>query len=219
MFRTLFLIALLLAAGKFSFAQVRATTESGNKVVLYDNGTWQYEEKSVDNSEVVAVVTEVIAVAAITIDSSRTFATDPMELFYLPSPRLTKFFGETGGNIRSKVKCSNNLGTVKVQLIWEFPILDAERYFGWFGEGTKVTFTLDDGQTVELLMGNERTEKRFEKSNYSMISNVSEPLTKMQIRALSEEPLRKVAVEWKKNPEEYNMEKSRILMDALPTVY
>lgn len=219
MLRTLLFILLLFAFTKLSFAQVRATTESGNKVLLFDNGTWQYEEKPVSTVEKTVLTSEVVSVANIHVDSSRLIATEPKDLFYLPSPRLVRFFGESGGHIRCKLSCSNNLGVVKVHFRWEFPVSDGNRYFGWFKEGSKVTLTMDDGQTVELVMGDESSLKILEKKNYSTVSNASQPLTKTQLAALCAQPFRKMEVGWKKKPEEYDIELSRFLMDTLPTVF
>ena len=219
MLRSLFLIAFIFLVTGLSFAQVRATTESGNKVLLFDNGTWRYEEKSVNTVEKLALATEVIAGATIDIDSSLVFATDPKDLFYLPSPRLVKYFGETGGNIRCKLSCSNSLGIIKVHFIWDFPVSDGDRYFGGFKEGSKVTFKMDDGEMVELVMGDESSIKRIENRNYSRISNVSQPLTKRQLAALCAQPFRKIEVEWKKKSEEYDVGISRFLMETLPTAF
>ena len=219
MLRTLVAIVFILAFTKLSFAQVRATTESGNKVLLFENGTWQYEEKLANAVEKSALTAGVAAVAIIDVDSSRTFATEPKDLFYLPSPRLVRYFGEAGGHIRCKLSCSNSLGIVKVHFMWEFPVSDGNRYFGSFKEGSKVTLKMDDGQEVELIMGAESSLKRLEKQNYSVISNASQPLTKTQIAALSAQPFRKMEVEWKKKPEEYDIELTRFLMDTLPTVF
>ena len=219
MLRTIFIIVFILVFIELSFAQVRATTESGNKVLLLDNGTWQYEEKSVNTAEKSALTAGIVAVATIDVDSSRSFATDPKDLFYLPSPRLVRYFGESGGNIRCKLSCSNSLGNVKVHFAWEFPVSDGNRYFGSFKEGSNVTFTMDDGQKVELVMGDESSLKVFEKRNYSAISNASQPLTKTQIAALCAQPFRKIEVGWKKKPEEYDVELTRFLMDTLPTVF
>ena len=218
MLRTILLIAFIPAFTHLSVAQVRATTESGNKVLLFDNGTWQYDEKSTTTTEKPLVAVEAIAVDTISIDTTRIFATEAIELFYLSSPRLVRYFGEKGGNVRGKLKCSNNLGKVQLHFIWEFPVMDAERYFGLFSEGTKVTLTLDNGQSVDLIMGEKSTIKRYEKSNYSMISNVSQPLTKMQIATLSAQPFRKIIVDWKKNTEEYYTEDPQVLIEMLPTV-
>jgi len=214
---SLFSIVFVIAFTNLSLAQVRATTESGNKVLLFENGTWKYEEKLANTAEKSAL--GVIAVAAIDIDSSKMYASEPKDLFYLPSPRLVRYFGEAGGHIRCKLSCSNTLGIVKVHFMWEFPVSDGDRYFGGFKESSKVTLKMDDGQKVELVMGDISSLKRFEKSNYSSISNASQPLTKTQIAALCAQPFRKMEVGWKKKPEEYDIELSRFLMDTLPTVF
>jgi hypothetical protein len=216
---TVFLIFLILTITKLSFAQVRATTESGNKVLLFDNGTWQYEENLLNTAGKSALTVEVVSVATIKVDSTRSFATEPKDLFYLPSPRLVKFFGESGGHIRCKLSCSNELGIIKVHFIWEFPVSDGDRYFGRLKEGSKVTFMMDDGQKVELVMGDESKIKRYENRNYSVIFSTSSPLTKTQIAALSGQPFDEMEVEWKKNPEKYDIEQTRFLMDALRTVF
>jgi len=218
MLRTLIAIVVIHAFANLSFAQIRATTESGNKVLLFDNGTWQYEEQLINAAEKSTLTAKAVAVATLDVDSSKTFATDPEDLFFLPSPRLVRYFGESGGHIRCKLSCSNNLGIVKVHFMWEFPVSDGYRYFGSFKEGSKVTFTMDDGQKVELVMGDESSLRRLDNKNYSVISNASQPLTKTQIAALCAQPFRKMEVGWKKNPEEYDIELTRFLMDTLPTV-
>lgn len=219
MLRTFFLFVFIIAFSKFSYAQVRATTESGNRVLLFDNGTWQYEEKLASTTEITLLTTSAIVAATIEIDSSKTMATEPEDLFYLPSPRLVKYFGEKGGNIRCKMSCSNSLGIVKVHFVWELPVADSYRYFGWFKEGSVVTFTMDDGEKVELVMSDESKMDRFDERNYSRISNASQPLTMEQLTALSTQPFRNIEVGWKKNPEDYDVEQSRFLMDMLPTVF
>jgi hypothetical protein len=213
----LILFALLITFVNLSFAQVRATTESGNKVLLYDNGTWKYEEKIAETAEP-EVVAATLA-TAIAVDSTRIYQTEPEDIFYLPSPRLVKYFGEAKGRIRCKLSCSNNLGEIKLHFGWEFPVVDGNRYYGWFKEGSRVAFTMQDGQVVELLMGNDGELKRYEKRNYSVLTNSSIPLTHAQLAVLTAQPVSKMEVGWKKNPEEYEIEQSRFLMEALPTVF
>lgn len=213
----LILLALSIAFVNLSFAQIRATTERGNKVLLYDNGTWKYEEKVAKAAEP-EVVTATIA-TGIVVDSARTYQSEPEDLFYLPSPRLVKYFGEARGRIRCKLSCSNNQGSIKLDFMWEFPVVDGNRYFGWLKEGSRVTFTMEDGQEVDVLMGNDGDLKRLEKQNYSVLSNSSIPLTQAQLIALTAQPFRKMEVGWKKNPEEYEIALSRFLMEALPTVF
>jgi hypothetical protein len=209
------LLFLFTVLANFSIAQIRATTESGNKVLLYDNGTWKYEEKVAEAAEPVVVAVS----AAISVDSTKTYQTEPEGLFYLPSPRLVKYFGDARGGIRCKLSCSNNLGTVQLHFTWEFPVVDANRYFGWLKEGSRVTFTMEDGQKVDVFMGKDGDLKRLEKQNYSVLSNSSVPLTQEQLTALTARPVRKMEVDWKKKPEEYEITQTGFLMEALPTVF
>lgn len=213
----IFLILIMLIIVNSSIAQIRATTESGNKVLLFDDGTWKYDEQSV-NTEEKAVITAG-GLVTIKIDSSKEVSTKPSEIFYGPSPRLVKFFGKSGGNIRCKVGSSNNFGTIKLHFTWEFPITDGNRYFGWFKEGTKVTFTMVNDEKVELFYGNENSFERFEKFNYSVSYNISEPLTKGHLAILSSHPIDKMELSWKNRSEEYDLDGTRFLMDVLPEVF
>jgi len=52
-----------------------------------------------------------------------------------------------------------------------------------------------------------------------MISNTSLPLTTTQIAALCAQAIRKIEVGWKKDPEQYDLGLSRVLMEMLPTVF
>ena len=210
----IFLLLFILVFINHSFAQIHATTESGNKVLLFDNGTWKYDEKT-NIIEEVSIATPL----SMAIDSSREISTDPKDLFYQPSPRLVKYFGESGGNIRCKLSCSNNLGEVKIHFVWEFPVSDGHRYFGWFRKGSKVTFTMEGGEKVALLMAGESTIKRYEKNNYSAYFNTSEPLTKAQIAVLSTQSLDEMEVEWKKKSESYDLDDSQFLINTLPAVF
>ena len=217
------LILLVVASAQLSLAQIRATTEGGNKVLLFEDGTWKYHENeiveviSAEPDAAVAAAT-VATVAAIEIDNTKEVTTDPENIFFLPSPRLVKFFGEKGGNLRCKMSCSNNKGDVKVRFQFEAPVGDGARYFGWFKEGTLITFTMIDGQKVEMTMADEAEIKQMKKYNYSVLSNASVPLTESQLSILASQPFRKIEVGWKKKSEEYDLDRSNYLMETLPTV-
>ena len=218
MLRTLLVTLFSLIVAIQTTAQVRATTESGNKVLLFDDGTWRYEEKSIASDQNTApVAPAVVAAAAVAIDTSKVAEAQPSDLFFLPSPRLERYFGDKAGNIRCKLGCSNNQGVVKIHFIWEFPVSDGNRYFGWFKE-TNVIITMMDGQELTLVSSDESSIKRYEKSNYSAISNTSLALSSEQIAILSSQPIRKMEVDWRKKPETYNFDQSRLLMEALKEV-
>ena len=218
MLRTFFFIALTIALTEFAEAQIRAKTEEGKTVLLFEDGTWKFEEKAKTSEETPSMETTAIIIPAVAVDSSREITTKPAELFYLISPRLERYFGASGGKIRCKYSCSNNQGSIIIQLIWEIPVSDGNRYFGTFKEGTKVVFTTTDDQQVELMMGAENKFESLEKHNYSMISNSSFPLTQDQLEILTTRPIRKMEVDWKKKPEEYDVENTRFLVDSFPAI-
>lgn len=213
------LFTVVFAFSQLTFAQVRATTESGNKVLLFDNGTWKYEEKSV-TAPITEMMTAVPGVgSSIEVDASKDIKTEFKELFVLPSPRLARYFGEQKGQIRCKLSCSNVLGAVKIHYLWEFPVGDGTRYFGYLKAGTKITFYMQDGQKIELKAGEDGTIKAREKYNFTAITGATLPLTNEQLSALTSQRFRKIEVDWKKKPEVYEVELSTYFMDILPTVF
>lgn len=224
MLRLSSLLTMLLLT-QLCFAQVRATTESGNKVLLFDDGTWKYEEKKVtsDNKETtvekeVALVAPIV-LATIAIDSTKEFETETTELFNIPSTRLAKYFGEEKGKIRCKLSCSNNKGEIRIHYIWEVPVGDGVRYFGSCRAGTKMTFYMKDGQKIDLFVGEDSNIKAMEKYNFTAIYGATKALTNEELVALTSQPFRKIEVDWKKKPEDYEIELSKYFMETLPTVY
>lgn len=218
-------LLVLLLFTQLCFAQVRATTESGNKVLLFEDGTWKYEEKkatSVAKETTVAketVIAVPVVLSSIAIDSTKEFETETTELFNTPSPRLVRYFGEVKGRIRCKLSCSNNAGEVQIHYNWEIPIGDGVRYFGYCKAGTKLTFYMQDGQKVELLVGEDSSIKSMEKYNFTAIYGATQALTNEQLVALTSQPFRKLEVDWKKKPEAYEIELSKYFIETLPTVY
>lgn len=221
MLRLPVLLSLLLFT-QLCLAQVRATTESGNKVLLFEDGTWKYEEKSVSTatkeSDVIPVAVAV-ALPQITIDSTKEFVSEAKNLFYLPSPRLVRFFGEQNGRIRCKLSCSNTAGQIRIHYLWEIPVGDGQRYFGYFRAGSKITVHLQDGQKIELLVGEDSKVKNMERYKFTSISGSTAPLTNEQLVALTTQKFRKIEVYWKKKPESYEIDLSTYFMETLPSVF
>jgi hypothetical protein len=213
----LFFSFTFLTVNHFANAQIRATTESGNKVLLFDDGTWRYDE-----SRAVGTSAAVVAPTAkndFSIDSTRVFETNVEDLFFQSSPRLTKFFGVDGSSIRCKVSCSNTKGLLRLHFRWEFPVGDGNRYFGMMKEGSKVSFGLENGQMIDLFVEGKSQLTRKDKFNYSMLNCVTQTLTKAQVSSLLTHPIRKVEVEWKKNAEKYDVDHPRLLIEALPEAF
>lgn len=221
MLRYILLVAVF-AFSQISFAQVRATTESGNKVLLFDNGTWKYEEKTVAtaNEQVaVAIVAAPALVTAVEVDATREVTTQLAKVFYTPSQRLARYFGEVKGQVRCKLGCENSKGVIKVNYMWEMAVGDGNRYFGYFKAGSKLIFHLQNGENVELAVGDDSTSKSRESHNFTAISGATQPLSKAQMAALLASPVRKLEVEWKKKAEVYELDYSRYFIENLPEVF
>ena len=213
-----FLVISLFALTQVSNAQMRAVTEKGDTVLLYANGTWQFGNDSIDSASN-SKSSKNSLVPIIVIDSTKEVKSEMYELLYALSPRLERFFGKSG-KIRCKLVFVNSLGVISLRFVWEVPVGDGDRYFGRFDKGKKVIFSLSNGQKVELEMADEAELQRYERNNYTMIANSTQPLTMEQINALVEQPITEVEVGWwKKKSETYELEESRIIQNMLPTVF
>lgn len=218
----LLVLFILLSISHFSNAQIRATTESGNKVLLFDDGTWKYEEKSISAepaAKVVAVPAAEKVVNEVKVDKSRNIKTEATTMFYTQSPRLVRYFGEEKGRIRCKLSCSNEMGEIRIHYHWDIQVGDGQRYFGFMKSGTGLIFHMLDGQKIELLVGEDSEVEASEKYNKSSISGVTQVLSDAQLKALISQPVDKLEVEWKKKPESYDLENPNYLMETLPTVF
>lgn len=212
------LVFALVVLSQLSFAQVRATTESGNKVLLFDNGTWKYEEKSVSSTSEKTIVVPVVA-AEVEIDASREIIQSFTEFFYMPSTRLAHYFGDEKGRIRCKLSCENVKGEVKINYMWEMPVGNGDRYFGYFRTGSKLTFHLQNGEEIELVAGEDSKIKARPEYNFTAITGATQALTQIQIASLLASPVRRFVVEWKKKPEVYELDYSRYFIENLPLVF
>lgn len=219
------LLVLIVLAGftQIVYAQVRATTESGNKVILFDNGTWKYEEKTVTQATqtqvAVAAIGVPVKVQTLAIDSSRQYETESTEIFYQTSKTLERYFGEEKGRIRGRLSCVNNSGDIQIRYVWEIPVGDGQRYVGQFKAGSKITVHLMDGEKVELQVGEDSKLEPRPKYNFTAISGLTKALTNEQLVALTGQPYRQLEVEWKKKTDLFEVEPSNYFIDNLPRVF
>ncbi|WP_346863566.1 hypothetical protein [uncultured Draconibacterium sp.] len=218
-------IVLIVLAGftQIAYAQVRATTESGNKVILYDNGTWKYEEKTItqdsQTEKKVAVITTPVEVETIKIDSSRQYETESTEILYETSKTLERYFGEEKGRIRGRMSCVNTLGDIQIRYVWEIPVGDGQRYVGQFKAGSKITVHLMNGDKVELQVGEDSKLEPRPKYNFTAISGLTKALTNEQLVALTGQPFRQLEVEWKKKTDVFEVDPSIYFIENLPRVF
>lgn len=206
-------------------AQVRATTERGNKVILFDNGTWKYEEKKSDtqknndskeNNPVPAA--SVSATAKISVDNSIEVQTDYEILYTANSKRLERFFGEEKSKTRCKVSCSNNKGKVSLHFLWEFPVGDGNRYYGYLKEESLITLHLPGDQKLALRTAERATVQTREQFNFTAIKCYTKALTPEQLQVLLTQPILKFEVDWKKTPEVYEVDANNYFINKLPNI-
>lgn len=211
------LIALILFSFSQIEAQIKATTESGNTVLLHKNGTWEYYEASTEQKSANPQVATASTTATITIDNTVTKESERFELFNTISPKMAKYFGEEKGKIKCYTTITNNKGEVTIRFELNAPVGDGYRYFGRSLEGRNITLFLNNDKEISLTI-NQQTEERFlDKWNQSFFIGACQ-LSKDDINILYHENLLKLDVDWKKNPETYEIENKKRIQEALKSV-
>lgn len=220
-------LLILLMAGKVS-AQIRATTASGNKVLLFPNGTWKYDEGQLvkdtlpnpatqSQAAVASEATPAPASWSMKIDSSRVDSTLKEQIIDVSSPRLARFFGEAKGRMRCSAECVNNKGVISIRLDWAAAVGDANRYFGYMEDVKGVTFLLANGQVLKFQYNPGYNEHFFDNYNISYYSG-SITLTRNDIGALLTSPVIRIDMDWKKAPEEYDVKDTQYFINQLPNI-
>ncbi len=196
---------LLLFLPVILFAQVNATTEEGKKVLLYENGTWEYvpELKSADMVE-----------EAVLIDSTLNKESLMQTLFYDVSERLARFFGKEKGKVKGNAKVVFVNGVAKIVLQLDYPIADANRYYGKVEQGIKVVLHTSADQQIELFLNDQVQFKTVERYNYSSYTLEME-LNAYQLQLLSKVPMNSIEIFWKKNTENYTISNKKLFIESL----
>lgn len=227
-FYTIAFLLMLLVGGKVS-AQIRATTASGNKVLLFPNGTWKYDEGQLtkdtlpnpnpqpQQASVAPASAATQASWSMKIDSSRVDSTLKVQIIDVSSPRLARFFGEEKGWMRCSAECVNEKGVISIRLEWAAAVGDANRYFGFMKDVKGVTFELANGQELKFQYNPGFQDHFFNNYNISYYSG-SLTLTKNDIGALLSSPVENIKMDWKKAPEEYEVKNRQYFMNNLPKV-
>lgn len=219
----LFILFIFLSATVNISAQtVKAITQFGETVVLFENGTWKYEKDLSTDSSVTSVVPAVVAVAptvssTITIDNTKELTSEKTDLFNTVSKKLARFFGEEKGRVHCTVSATNTKGEVCLNFEFMMPVGDANRYFGYTSADRPVSIHLVDGTVINSTFTKNIEEKFIDKWNVSYYK-ASIILSGEQVNQLIWSDAIRLTVNWKKTEEEYNIEHTKALKNSLSEV-
>ena len=205
----LFFIAALLMSTAASAQTVKAITQHGETVVLFENGTWKYE-KDLDKVNVTTPTSAPSAVAPVTapaignvgIDDSKEATSEKKELFNAVSKKLSRFFGDEKGRVRCSAAATNTKGEISLDFEFMMPIGDANRYFGVTVLGRTVSFQLSDGSVISKTFTTNIEEKFIDKWNVSYYK-AGITLNKDDVSKLLRNNALRMTIDWKKVEEEY----------------
>jgi len=216
----LFIIVLLSISLTSSAQNIKAITQHGETVVLYDNGTWKYEKdlKTSDSVNIKVPTAPAISTSNnITIDVNKEATSEKLQLYNAVSKKLARFFGEEKGRVNCSATASNNKGEITLNFEFMMPVGDANRYFGYTAQDRGVSFLLADGTTISNSFTKDVEEKFIEKWNVSYYK-ASIVLTQDDVNKLIKNNTIRMTVSWKKTEEEYNMDQVTAIQTIIAEV-
>ncbi len=217
----LLFIALIALPWAASAQTIKAITQHGETVVLFENGTWKYEKELTTES---ATSTPVVPAPAATVvatpmaksfsvDTTKSLTSGKTEIFNAVSKKLARFFGEEKGRVRCSVSATNNKGEVSLNFEFMMPVGDANRYFGYTAFERNLRFMLSDGTAVNGTFTEKIEEKFIDKWNVSYYK-ASMILNNEDVTKLINNNAMRLIVDWKKTEEEYIIDH----MDAIKNI-
>jgi len=213
----LFILFILFLTTVSSSAQIiKAITQHGETVVLFENGTWKYEKELQDSitSAKTPIPVTVTSLPLITIDNTKEVTSDRTDLFNAVSNKLARFFGEEKGRIRCSVSATNTKGEIAVNFEFIMPVGDADRYFGSTAADCPISLVLANGTVLNSTFTKNIEEKFNEKWNVSGYK-ASIVLTTDQVNQLLQSNAVRLSVSWKKTQEEYTIEHPEAIKEML----
>ncbi len=194
-------------------AQLKLRTPEGKVVLLFDNGTWKYEEvKQVEKTVVPIKSIEENTKPIVIIDAELESQTVIKGI----SEKLSKF-SETDNQVKSDFQLVSIDGKVILKTNWK--IMDAEgfRFFGYITKKSKMIFTLSNGENIELQYAGDFAPKEYPKYKFTTFTAELE-LTEDQIRKLQNAYLEKVEMIWSRRTESYAIFNPDYFVKELPKI-
>lgn len=192
-------------------AQIKLRTPEGKVVLLFDNGTWKYEEVK---KEIVPVVKnkEVIEISK-PISTINTELTSQMVIKGV-SAKLNKF-SKINNTVKSDFQLISKDGEVKLITNWKVMNDQGFRIFGYISKKSKIIFSLSNGEKIELQYTKDFAPKEYPKykfTTYSAELNMNDE----QIRQLQKAYIQEVEMHWSRRIESYTIYNPDYFMKELP---
>ena len=213
----LFILFILILVTVSSSSQIiKAITQHGETVVLFENGTWKYEKELQDSigSAKTSMQATIPSPPKITIDNNKEVTSDKTDIFNAVSKKLARFFGEEKGRIRCFVSATNSKGEIDVNFEFMMPVGDANRYFGNSSAECPISLVLANGTVLNSTFTKNVEEKFIENRNMSYY-RASIVLTTDEVNQLLQSNAVRLSVKWKKTEEEYNIEQPGAIKEIL----
>ena len=205
-------VAILFASYSSVDAQIRLRTPEGKIVLLFDNGTWKYEElkkiteeqKAIENKEsITSIVLKDIELDALTVIKGE-------------SAKLSKFL-----DAKDAIKCTFKLKSEKdkVVLKTDWKVLDEEgsHFFGYITKKSKIDLELANGEIVSLQYADYYQPKEYVNYGFSTYSAELE-LSKENIRKLQVAYITKATMKWSRRTETYTVFDPDYFLKELPKI-
>jgi hypothetical protein len=211
----LLLVGILLFCGIYQAdAQMRLRAPDGRIVLLFDNGTWKYEEVKKAEAPKAEIKAEEEIAKPIALKSAEL---ESQTVIKGVSEKLSKF-----SEIKNVVKCDFQLVSdgEKVILKTNWKIMDEEgfRFFGFITKKSKIDLELSNGETISLKYAGNFEPKEY--PNYGFTVFKSELiLEEEQIRSLQKAYITKSSMQWSRRVEEYAVFDPDYFIKELPKIF
>lgn len=194
-------------------AQLKLRTPEGKIVLLFDNGTWKYEEiKKVDKPAVSLKSAEEISKPISIIDTELESQTVIRGI----SKKLSKF-SKTNNQVKSDFQIVSKDGKVLLKTNWKIMDEEGFRFFGYITKKSKMVLTLSNGENIELQYGADFPPKEYPKYKFTTFTAELE-LNEDQIRKLQNAYLEKMEMFWSRRTESYAVFDPDYFVKELPKI-
>ena len=192
-------------------AQIKLRTPEGKVVLLFDNGTWKYEEIKKEVVPKIEIESESEITKPISILDKEL--TSQMVIKGI-SPKLSKF-SKTKNTVKSDFQLISKDGKVKLLTNWKIMDEEGFRFFGYITKKSKMVFSLSNGEQIELNYATNFAPKEYEKYKFTTYTAELD-LNEEQIRQLQKAYLEKVDMHWSRRMETYGIYNPDYFIKELP---